>query len=239
MRAMGFPGHMTIGASALIARRALPHVLERPRHVGARRALDADGRIAPGRPAAFEDAGTPFLADPDATGDAAGAVNDEQLAVVTRDDAEPAAPAGRVKDADRDARGAEPAEERARRAANADPVDEHAAGDAAGRRRDQGVREPLADLVGAEDVLLQVHGLPRAADHLAHGVECRLAIAEETDLIAARDIGGGDAPETPGEGRTGASILGYASYRSLRQARSRPGCGGRRRVWIRDRESDG
>src|SRR5579872_2889648 len=101
---------MPIGAPAFAGGRAIPHVLERPRHVGARRTLDADRRVAPRRAAAFEDTGAPFLADADAAGDAARAVDDEQLTVVARDDAEPAAPAGWVEDADGDTRRAEAAE---------------------------------------------------------------------------------------------------------------------------------
>src|SRR5579863_7117912 len=103
---------MTIGAPAFAGSRAIPHMLERPRHVGARGTLDADGRVAPWGAATLEDTGAPFLADPDAASDAARAVDDEQLAVVARDDAEPPTPARGVEDADGDTRRAEAAEER-------------------------------------------------------------------------------------------------------------------------------
>ena len=90
-----------------------------------------------------------------------------------------------IEDADLGAVRSDSVKEGVRRAQSADAVDQETNGDAAIGGGTEGGREPLTDLVVAEDVPLEVDGLGGTVDELDHAVEGRHAVAEELDAVAA------------------------------------------------------
>ena len=103
-------------------------------HVVRGRTLDAHGGVAPARAMDLQHAGRPLAANTEPAGDADVSVDDEQLAMIARHEAEPSAKAGRVEDRDVDSGFAQAIEKFSRRAAPADPVEQEANRDAALRR---------------------------------------------------------------------------------------------------------
>ena len=91
-------------------------------------------------------------------------VDDEQLAVVARDQAEPGAQSRWVEDAQLDARLPDRREEAGLGAAHADPVGEQAHAHAARHRPRERLGDAMSDLVGAEDVALEDDRLARCVD---------------------------------------------------------------------------
>src|SRR5437868_5431329 len=85
-------------AAALTLERALPHGVEGRLHVGGGRAFDAHRGIAPVT-AMARCLAHPLIADADAAGDADRRIDDEQLAVIARDETEPCSQAGRIEHA--------------------------------------------------------------------------------------------------------------------------------------------
>jgi hypothetical protein len=191
--------------AALPLLRALPHRVERLLHVERGRALDAHGRVAPVAALALRLA-DPLVADADTAGDAERGVDDEQLAMVARDEAEPGAEAGWAEHAVLHACLFERGEKARLDAAHPDPVGEQPHVDAAFGGDHERRADPLADLVGTKDVCLEHDRIPRTLDRLDHRVERGGAVVEQHDVVAAGDVGGGDAPEPARERRAGRRI---------------------------------
>src|SRR6185503_9445602 len=97
-----------------------PHVVEGELHVAGGGAVDANRCVAPAGARAFLDACRPFAADADAARDAYVPVHDEQLAMISRHESEPAMKAGRIEHRDLDAPLPQLAQKTLLRAANAD-----------------------------------------------------------------------------------------------------------------------
>ena len=171
-------------------------------------------------------AGRPFAADADAAGDADRSVDDEQLAVIARDEPEPARKPGRVEDATSTPGRFSALMKLPRRAAAADPVEEQPNRDAARRRarsaRRRSARRPRRS--GRCSSRARPTSA-RAVDELEHRVEGRRAVAQQRDAIAARHVGRRDAPETARERRAAgatACVVDALSWRAACGARS--GC---------------
>src|SRR6185503_12475598 len=96
----------------------------------------AHGGVAPVAAVAIRGA-HPLVADADATGDPDEGVDDEQLAVVARHEAEPGAQAGRVEDAVLDPGPTQTGDEAVPNATHADPVGEEPDAHAALHRIEQ------------------------------------------------------------------------------------------------------
>ena len=110
-------------------------------------------------------------------------------------------------------------------AAHADPVAEEPDLHPARRGGDEGVADAVADVVRAEDVRLEHDRVAGLGDRVAHRVEGGRPVVQEHHLVAAGDVGGGDAPEAAREGRAapGRAALGR------RDGERRSGAGWRRR----------
>src|SRR6185437_8236484 len=130
------------------------HVVERVLHVQRRGSVDHHGGVAPARTVLLQYARRPLASDPYAAGDPDRRVDDEQLAMVARNHAEPRAKAGRVEHGDLHAAAPQLLEKFLRRAAAADPVAQQSHVDAAARGPDERLAEPLAHFVRPKDVTL-------------------------------------------------------------------------------------
>src|SRR6185312_14947931 len=225
VRAARRPAQKAVRPAPLLLVHPPPHVIECLRHVARRLAFDLHGGVAPPRAMLLENAGRPLAADADAARDTDNAVDDEQLAVIPRHRAEPAPKAGRIEDRDLNAGALERPDELARRAAYPDPVEEKANFHAARRRPGERAGESMADLVRAEDVALERDAGGRVVDELEHGIEGRRPVAQEMHPIAARDVGGGDAPQSASERRPRGSQVEAAAveYESAGWGRHREG----------------
>ena len=89
MRAARRPSKKPVRSATLVAVAAPPHVVERLDHVVRGGPLDLHGGVAPTRAMLLLHAGRPFASDADAAGDADRPVDDEQLAVIARNESEP------------------------------------------------------------------------------------------------------------------------------------------------------
>src|SRR5581483_1614666 len=156
--------------SPFVALRATPHVVEGLHHVVGRRTFDFHGGVPPPRPMQLLNAGRPLAADADAAGDPDASIDDEELAVVARNDAEPTAKAGRIEHGDIDAAAFDSLDEAPRCPARADPIEEQADLHATTCRLEQCVAEPLADVVRAKDVALEGNAGGRLCNELEHRV---------------------------------------------------------------------
>src|SRR6185437_15142857 len=102
-------------------------------------------------------------------------------------------------------------DELARCSANADPIEQEAHLDAARGGPGERSGESVADVVGSKDVALEDDAGRGVVDQVEHRVEGGGPVAEQAHTIAARDVGGGDAPEPAGEGRPGSGQVEAAA----------------------------
>ena len=201
VRAARWPVEESMRAAPFVADGAPPHSIERLLHVVRGGTVDAHRGVAPSGAANLVDAGRPLSADADAARDPDRAVHDEKLAVVARYEPEPPVESRPIEQHDFDAGGAELTEKPAPRAANTDPVEQDAHGDASLGRRGERRGESVADVVGAEDEALQRDRRPRALDERQHRVERRGSVAQQGDAIATRHVRRRDSPEAARERR--------------------------------------
>src|SRR5207302_179767 len=118
-------------------------------------------------------AGRPLDADADAAGDADRRVDDEELAVVARDEPEEGVESWRAEDCDLDAASLELLEKVPRDAAHADPVEQQPHPDAASDGAPERLAHAPSDLVGSEDVALEIDRAVRLIDQFDHRLEGR------------------------------------------------------------------
>src|SRR5947209_19355085 len=124
MRATGRAPQETMRTSPLAAHGATPHCLESSDHVACGGSFNDDCCVPPARAMLLEHPGCPFATNADAAGYAYCLVDNEELAVIAWNEAEPGAEAGMVEDLDVDAGANKLANECTRGAPRADPIQE-------------------------------------------------------------------------------------------------------------------
>src|SRR5581483_2378261 len=161
-----------------------PHPGKRAIEHRGRRARDACHGVAPGAAVPLGIA-CPLVADAQAAEHGLCAVNDEELAMIARQDARKMPRRERVKVAHLYARFAEVAPVRPARSDGAERVVQHAHPDACFRARDERFGKALAGSVGADDVILEVNPALGARDERQHAVERARAVGEMVETVAA------------------------------------------------------
>src|SRR5262245_53218515 len=114
MSAVRLPAKKAMRAATLLSFRAAPHALERLNHVLRRGSIGRHRGVAPTWPARTKNSSRPLVTDVQTAGDADAVVDDEQLAVIARDESHPASEPERVEDREVDARLADASQKRAR-----------------------------------------------------------------------------------------------------------------------------
>src|SRR5262245_36562999 len=159
------------------------------------RPFDLHRCVAPSRAACAAEATRPLVSDVHTSCNAHAFVDDEQLAMIARYDAEPRTETNRIEDCQLNACAAQSPKERSRCLSATDPVDEQAYFDTSIHCGDERFGDTPANLVGAENVALEGDALARALDEIDHCVERGGTIAQQRNVIAARHVGRGDTPQ--------------------------------------------
>ena len=144
----------------------------------------------------------PFHADPDAAGDATLPVGHQHLPVVARQETEPGAEARRVERPDVESFTLELLEVRPGCGESPQPVDQDTDAHPTIGCIHKCLHEPIADLIPAEDVTLEIQGFARGLDERQHGIEGPTPIPQQCDHVPARHVRRRDSPERAGERRS-------------------------------------
>jgi hypothetical protein len=140
----------------------------------------------------------PVAPDAQPADEADPAIDADGLAMVAAEPAERAVERRRVEASDLDARLAQPGPELRRRPRDiAHPVVKHANRDALPRLGGQRVRETLADLVGVDDVILEMDPALRRRDGVKPGRVILGRVAQQTHGVALDQRAAGHAREQP------------------------------------------